>query len=372
MGDVFRLLQRVGYRAPQIPELVEAVLAAREPDADLGTLGRVGKAVLNVVQPGAGQHAEDLARSVGHAANLFLAQMRGEVIDAEARDVDVQPWGDFVRHLRALTWGVVVIFGAKGYGKTTLAVKLADVWRERTGYQVECVGLYPEDCPPWAHKIGMRRLVARMRKLARYLDQEEDEVDDGLTPDELRRKGKADPTLELIEPWEIEQMKRRIVVVDEAAMFFSSMSAAGQQDSREASRNLNNQARHLSSLFIFICQKISEMPDYLQDSAIQFYKWAGEEVVRKDYRQGQKRDNRERWLEVLTALNAVRVGTFVEPLPGNLSDRAKEAIRSAALAHRYYEPPLDDVRAWAYVVASDIGGHGYRGVVPFTPAKEGD
>lgn len=308
---------------------------------------------------------------LGSVYQQYQNAMNGNLIEGEYREL--APWSDFGRHLYNRDWAVIVIFGGKGFGKTELALKLAWQYQRRLGYPVELCNFWSEDIPHWATKISMRRLVARMRKVGRYLDQEEvDDVDDGLRPEELSRKSKKAPEQqEPIRPREIDQMKRRIVVVDEAALLFGGLSSAGQQESRGSAETLNNQVRHLNSIFILATQRLSDMPNALQETSVLFYRMAGEEVIKRDFKQGVWRANRERWQEVLTGLHAVKNGSYVEPLPNFMSERTKQAINEAAQAHRtYWGAPYDTIKAWSWVRApSDIGGHGYEGVAPNTTWK---
>lgn len=356
--------ERLGKLLPELTE-IDKVFASTKA-GDPMPLIKLAHKGLGVFHPGYADAAEEFSGGVLKAGNLLIGRLTGTVIDGEV--LHVEPWRDLLGHIAAMKFGVVVILGAKGYGKTTLALKLADVWRKRTGYKVECCGVYPEDTPLWASRISMNRLTARARKVARYLNEEEGPGDDGLTEADFRKRtAKSTDKTAPAEPVDIDRMKHRVVVVDEAALFFSSLSAAGQQDSRESARNLNNQARHLESIFVFVCQNLSELPDYLQTSAVQFYKWAGEEAIKRDYKQGSKRDNRERWIEVLAALHAVRYGGTTLPIE-KLDPRAQEAIRTAAACHRWYAPPWESIKCWSYCIAPDLGGHSVRTVVPNGPA----
>jgi hypothetical protein len=316
--------------------------------------------------------AEDTARDVKRQGQDLLSTIMfgsaGAEFDAPA--YDGVPWAGFARHIKALPWGVICIYGDPGQGKTQFAIKQASGWRERPGWNVEGLGFYPEDRPSWIEPISMNRIIARMRKIGRYLDQEEEVgVDDGLTEDDLRGKKKVpkDPPRR-ITPGEIARMGRRIVVIDEAGLFFSSLGASGQSETRDAAKRWADQIRHLESVFVFIAQKQSDVPPHVRASALNIYKVASKGVVQQDFRPGSKRDTSEKWIESLTALAAVKTGSFIEPLPNFRDESQREAIRAAAYAHSYYTGPLADIRAWGYAMGP-LGGSYVRTVFPFTPYK---
>lgn len=362
--DVLRLLTH----APTILRVAANTEKAKRAWAE-GDLATLKSFVTDDLLDAAGL-VHDRLPSAGRELLAGVERAWGEYSGSNAPVYDpTPPWADLKRHLYARDWGVVVILGGKGFGKTVAALKLAWTFRKLFGYRVETVGLWDDDRPPWAASISMERLIRRTRKIGKFLDQDEDAGDDGLEEGEFVKKSKTQAVTDRrIDPSEIERMKRRVIVVDEAEVFFSGMGGSGQEGARAAARNLNNQARHLKSWFIFITQNMSAMPTYLRGSAVLFYKMASPEVVQMDYVSGQWRANRQRWTEVLAALNAIKSGGYVEPFPDFMSERTREAIHRAAVAHQaYWVPPYDDIRAWAYCVAGDLGGHGINCVVPFSP-----
>lgn len=357
MANIFDTARSLAVRAPHLVTLLE-----RMQDKDKPVLpSEMLKLAANVGRPGSGDHVEKIIRYGGRI-------IAGKPVDLLSLDED-QPWSDFSDHLLAMRSGVVVIFGSRGFGKSQLGIRLASNWKEEHNYKVEAINM-KWDRQPWIEDINTERLVARIVKVMRWQNQKQkkDENSDGLTDEDFGRLSKKKPAaatpVRYIEDWEINQLKRRVVVIEEAKMVFSAIALVSQQVAREATRNLVNNLRHLDTILICICQKIHEMPDFLQDDAVQFYKYASDEVIKKDYKSGSKRDNRERWIEVLTALHAVQYGSFVEPLPTFYDDRMKEALRNAAMAHTYWKEPVNTVKAWSYVNAPTLGFHGYRGVAP--------
>jgi len=356
--DPFDLLRALHYRGGAAVDLVDTLKSDKR--GDFLALARAG---LNLVQPGSGDHLAELKSDVSRAAAKFM----GGLTDAVIEEGDV--WSDFLRHYQALPFGVVCIVGDPGFGKTTFAVKSASIWHERTGWPVDLVNFYPGDEPPFGQRIPGDRVIARIRKVGQFLNQQDlaIDIDDGLTLDDLRPRGKPKVPPRLVSLSEIEAMSCRYVIIDEAALFFSNLGASGQQDSREAAKRFSDQIRHLKTILICIAQKISDLPPHIRASAIMVYKWASEDTIRLDFKQGSKHDSQERWSEALSALQAVKTGAYVEPFPNWMTEKSREAIRNAALAHEYYKGDLADIVAWAYVVAPGLGGHGTRCVVPVTP-----
>lgn len=319
--------------------------------------------------------AEDTARDVKRQGQDLLSTIMFGSAGAEfdAPSYDGVPWAGFARHIKALPWGVICIYGDPGQGKTQFAIKQASGWRERPGWTIEGSGMYPEDRPPWIETVSMSRLIARMRKIGRYLDQEEEVgTDDGLTADDLRRKKTPAADAKAphrITPGEIARMGRRVVIVDEAGLFFSSLGASGQSETRDVAKRFSDQIRHLDSIFVFIAQKISDIPAHVRASSLNIFKVASKGVVQSDFRPGSKRDTSEKWIEALMALAAVKTGSFVEPLPNFMDENQREAVHRAALAHSYWVGPLADIRAWGYAMGP-LGNQYVRTVFPFTPFVE--
>ncbi len=374
LADLIRLAERAPDAVKAIVDLDSAFNDGRKLAGVKGGLATMGMHLYNggwnpalrAVSPELHGATEAALPAGRQALATFLQHLNGGPPPVD----DTPPWNDLIRHMFAKDSGVIVILGAKGFGKSVLGLRLAWQFRKRFGYAVDTVGLWDDDVPPWANKIGMERLIRRTRKIGSFLGQEDGAVDDGLTDDDVvsRSKKKGTEVARHINPNEIERMKRRVVLVDEAEMFFTGMGGAGQEGTRSAARNLNNQARHLQSWFIFITQNMAAMPTYLRGSGILLYKWASPEVVKMDFVSGQWRSNRERWTEVLTALKAIKTGAVDEPLPDFIGESAREAIYAAARAHDiHWAPPYKDIRAWSYCVAGDIGGHSITTVVPAEP-----
>lgn len=355
MANAFDVLRTLAVRAPHIADMAELLANGKTKPVTPMALVRTAA---NVARPGAGKHVEK------------IVTMTGRLIAGQPLDVDFgedETWSDFATHLQAMESGLIVIFGSRGFGKTQLGLKLTHTCHQTHGYRAESINLHKDDRQDWLTPITGQRLIARIVKVMSWLGQGviEDQTDDGLTEDDLAaRSKKPRATPRVISDREIEQLKRRAILIDEGKVFFSALTSLGQQTSREGMRNLANQLRHLDTVLVVMCQKISELPDFLQDDAVHFYKYANEEVTKKDYKSGSKRDNRERWTEVLTALHAVQYGAYPELLPKWYDEKAREALREAKRAHAHWQEPFNDIRAWSYVYSSTLGGHGYRGVVP--------
>src|SRR5579885_1134830 len=193
MPGLVDLLVLAGQKGPPLVELIQQLHAAGkgDPVARLALPGQLLETA-DQLRPGLKPALENLARA---GAGVVQVIRGGEPPVVEGEFQEVPPWEDFGRHLYALDWGVIAILGAKGEGKTTVGTKILWKFAQKKGYIPEFVGVYPEDLPPWGHRISMERLVARVRKVARYIDQEEGTIDDGVA---VTRK--AEP----IEPSEIE------------------------------------------------------------------------------------------------------------------------------------------------------------------------
>jgi len=356
-----RVMRGAGVRAPHFLELVEQ-LQTHEKAPELLQLG---KAFANVLSPGAGDHLEKVVRVGG---KLLLGNSPAVAYMA-AED---QPWNDFLTHYSALPWGVVCIYGDPGQGKSEFAKKSLAIWRERDGWPVEFVNWYAKDLPDFGYEIDGQRVIARIRKIGKFLNQRKGVfVDDGLTDEDLagRRRAATPSTTSLIVPRtisqeEIDRLGYRNVCVDEAGLFFSDLGDVGQQSSREASKRWSDQIRHLNTRMLFIAQKIGDVPPHVRSSALNVYKWASPGVVEEDYRPGQKRVMREKWDEALMAIRAVMTGKYPEPLPKWLNDVQRDAIRQAARAHVYYVDEFAHPQAWGYGVGT-LGGHAIRTIFPF-------
>ncbi len=374
-----RRLERTAWTieslAARVPHAVEFLTSADRAYQQQGWKGAAGYVAaggwrpgLTAVHPALAEAAEYGGPKVLEGVGDIYGYLTGRELGGEPEpETLVEPWKGPLAGLNSIDYGVIVIFGEKDFGKSTLALRLAYGARKRLNWPVDIVGVWKDDKPRWAHSISMRRVIARMQKVARYLDQEDDdEIDDGLTDAELAPKGKNVVPAEPIEDWEIDAMSRRIVVIDEGHLFFSGLGGDGS-GARDAAKGLQNQVRHLKQILIVICQKQSEMPRNLKTAAIQLFKPAGEQFVKSDYREGEKMETTRIWAEVLSGLAAVKTGRIIQPPKKVWEDPvAREGIERCALANRWFKPPYDTVKAWSYLIASNLGGRDYHGPIPNT------
>lgn len=319
MTDVFRLIQAASRGLP----VLEAVQRASRGDEEaIRYLKDQGwcDALDALIRPGAGAVARQAVQMVKGYAD-------GSVIEGEYREIDGPAWSGFVKWLRAREWGCFVILGPKGQGKTTLALRLAQVWQERTGYPIIGVNLYPEDVEGLpVQRTGIASFAHVMGKLTRVLEGpdivEVDETE-GSRPDE------KDET-----PINLDSMKRRIIIIDEASLV---LHPGGANSGRMTARRAMAQARHLEWLVIYIGQLAQQMPlDMLLAEAVFVKQPAGWEAK-------ADRD---------------------APLVQMLWEKAHQAFANVKRLPEWAEYP--DLRSWAYVEANAYATHGYAGLMPYS------
>lgn len=275
---------------------------------------------LDLWRPGAGQ----VTRRVIDEVRQFLENSQANVVDAEYRVVEDQPpWGGFVGRLRRQTWGGHVILGPPGSGKTSLAVKLAWVWHQTHGYQVDAVNLYESDRPSFATTISTSTLVHRVTKLRRYLEAEAVPDDDEQVESEESSGAELPPG-------------RRVILIDEASL---AIGRSGMDPGRLAAFAALTQGRHVQWLTLYLAQWARLLPLDLFGQATVWVKQPIGREIETD------RDN---------------------PMIRALWERAAAALAEVRRSE-WYAPPYDDPRAWAYV---DSPALNYAGVVPFTPVEE--
>ncbi len=256
---------------------------------------------------------------IGRAIEVAFAVLGGALENEPVGPVDVRPaegpWSAFVARLRRQPWGAHVVLGPPGSGKTSLALKLAWVWREELGYDVDVVNMYAEDRPSFARTITSETLLSRMNRLRAWLEAEAE-------PD----PGEEAPGQDVEPP-----PTHRVIVVDEAHLG----AGAGTDPVRVALRKALTQVRHVRWHLVYISQMAGLLPPSVLAQTVVWVKRPSGREVGAD-RQGL---SRELW------------------------ERAAEAFRDLERSP-FYTGPYADPRAWAYVDAPDFG---YCGLVPFTP-----
>ena len=325
MTDVFRLLSA----APQATRLLSVAQRAANGDPQaLEVLRREGWAdLLDVlVRPGAGQSAREALQHAKTALHTVQKIRTGEYVDAEYRVLDSTPWGPFLTWIKRQRWGTFVILGPKGQGKSTLALRLAQVWHGETGWPVEVVNLYPEDRYPFTTAVSVKQFSNRIKSIIDLLnppEPEEGEPAKELTPEQIDRA--------------LRQHKKRIVVIDEASL---TVGVSGQDAGRLLVRQIMAQARHLDWLIIYVGQLARMLPtDLLNCEAVFIKKPNGREAL-------TDRDDR---------------------LTQDLWTRAIEAFDTVQQSPWYIDE-FADMRAWAYVDCHDLGdGREFLGMMPFSP-----
>ncbi|MBI4492942.1 MAG: hypothetical protein HY690_09135 [Chloroflexi bacterium] len=314
--DVVRLLQTM----PQATRLLATVQRAAQGDPEaLAYLRGAGwQEALDLVRPGAGRAGRQVLQALRELAS-------SNVVDGEFREVDPgpAPWAGFLRWLQGRTSGAFVILGPRGQGKTTLALRLAQVWARETGYRVEGLNLY--DCPGFVQPINERILARRMQVLKAALQG-------ALANDE---PGDEDEAVEIADPSAaLARMQGRILIIDEASLVIGS---SGMDQGRRLVRQAMAQCRHLHWLSLFIGQYAQQLPlDVLLTDATFVKRPGGAEA----------------------ALD--RQHPYVQALWERAGESFK-GIRSNPWWAAYPHP-----QAWTYVDCPDAGhGRPYRGLMPF-------
>ena len=316
-----RLLQS----APDAIRLTDAVTRAIKGDAQaIDYLKNEGwYQGLDVLQPGMGSIAQQVKHHLDSTASAIRDTLSGNVIEGEFREV--VPWEHFASWLRRQKWGTFVILGPKGQGKSTLALRLAQVWQQERRWPVLAVNAYPEERYPFVEPVSTQKFMNEIKSIMRLLNppppkEGEDERPD-LGPEELDRR---------LTPY-----KRRIIVIDEMSL---AVGTSGMDAGRLMVRQIMAQARHLNWLIIYIGQLTKMLPQDLLNCEVVFIKKpAGREAL----------TDRQ------------------EPLTQDLWERAIEAFGAVRREPQWEYYP--DVRAWAYVDCQDMGnGQGYQGMIPFS------
>ena len=290
---------------------------------------------LDLWRPGAGEIGRQVVQQTRDAIQTIQGTLQGNVVDGEA--YEVVPWGRFATWLRERRWGTFVILGPKGQGKSTLALRLAEIWHDNTGYPVDLVMGYPEEMYDFVTPVSTRAFLSDIKAIIRILDPprkatedveaEDDEADPtGFDPDEIDRK--------------LQRFKRRVIVVDEMSL---TVGVSGTDAGRIMVRQLMAQARHLELLIVYIGQLAKMLPNDLLTSDAIFVKKPNGRETETDR---EDRLTRHLWMDAMATFSTIRQSPQWE----------------------YYPDP----RAWAHVECLDLGnGRSYRGPLPFSMPGEG-
>ena len=326
--DLFRLAALI-ERAPSAVRVMGALRQAQQGDPEaIAYLMREGwKDALGIYNPRLRTAAEMAVPKGREAWQLFRQALRGNVIDGSAEEV--LPWSDIVRHLKAETHGAHVIVGPTGSGKTNLALRLAEIWQNRFQRPVYVISGYPEDIPDWAERTSMRQLLHWVERLASYLEPEENS--EGKELEEKRSKAGQKPATEA----EIRAMSGKIIVIDEASMSMGGISSVGKQTARDVAAYAMTQCRHVRWHVVYVGQLLRHIREDLRSNAVLFVKHpSGQEM-----------------------LNDRSDDIFIK----RTWEAATEAFRGLRSSPYYQDYP--DVRAWSWVRAPLLGGHGTDGVL---------
>jgi hypothetical protein len=174
--------------------------------------------------------SEDTARDVkSQGATLLNTILFGSDGGLDEPTYDGVPWATLGRVWKDAPFCVVCEYGDPGSGKTQLLIKKAAEVHFDRGWPVDILGFYPEDEPGFARHISMKRLIARIRKVLKYVDQEtEEDIGDGLTEADIRGKKPAATPTARITDHEIEMMKRRFIGVDEGNLKLETRRNGGR------------------------------------------------------------------------------------------------------------------------------------------------
>ncbi|MDA8216155.1 MAG: hypothetical protein M0Z94_00905 [Dehalococcoidales bacterium] len=338
-------LLRLAQSAPTAAKIYSAWQRARRGDRQaIDYLRSEGwaEAVDLLVAPGAGAMAKE---ALGHATDAYrtLKGIRptpgGDVVDAEYRVLEETeaeagprpPWSPFLKRLFSQRYGGHIVIGPYGSGKTSAALRLAQVCREGLGYTVETVAMYEEDRPEWAVPLNKETLIHRAKKIARYLNsQGVRDPDEPIDPDLVEEDDGTPPTL---------PAGGKVIVIDEAS------AAMGLHDPTRAAVMLAlYHCRHVDWIVIFIAQMAALLPEPLLGQSV---KWVKRPTGDEDATDRNNRVVRELWRAAGEAFGELR--------------------RSP-----WYQEPYRDWRAWAYCDARALDtGPGYRGLIPFGKPERG-
>lgn len=328
--------------APSVIRLLNE-LNGPEPPRPLDLIQHDGfKAAANIWRPGTGDLVDRVVTSGREAYQEWRHGQGGHIVEGEYREVR-EPWAPFVSWLLRQKWGAWCILGRKGSGKTTLAMRLAEVWQERTRYRVELANVYGDDAAylPGAKTISMDVLAARLVRLQKYLnagiDDGEGDVLDEIAAIAKDAWGEEDDAGDDEGPVSIESMKRRIILIDESSLVVGNH---GADAGRAIIRRLMAQIRHLDSHIIFIGQLAKMLPSDTFTAEATFVKQPYGDEPDLDR---QEPVIRRLWAEVIDHFEGLKESPW-----------------------RYDYP---DLRSWAYVHCPSMTGTqgSYRGLVPFNP-----
>lgn len=335
MVNLFRIVQAAGPLSKVLLATQQAVNG--DPDA-VEYLKRDGIFEgLDAVMPGTGEIGRQVFRHAQDAAVNIQAVLSGNVIEGQYRVIDTAPWEGFVRWLKGQRWGSFVVIGPKGQGKTMLALRLAQVWHQETGYPVEMVMSYPEDRYDFLKPVSTQRFQNRIASIIKLLNPPDDDDEETFPP---FPEDDNEDGLSVLEQ-KLQRYKRRIVIIDEMSL---AVGQSGMDASRHMVRQIMAQARHLDWLIIYVGQLAKMLPNDLLNCEAVFVKNPnGREAV-------TDRDDaltRELWSSATQSFSTVRNSQF----------------------WAYYP----DIRAWAYVDCASLGNsRSYHGMVPFSlPGSQG-
>ncbi len=323
---------------------VYSLLKALPSAAELArTLGRVRAGDPEAVraladfrrwQPLAEAFSPELARLLEgiEAARDAFAYTVSKPQAVEAEFYEPMPWSGFVSRLKAQKFGGHIIMGYMGSGKTTLALKLAWLWKEAHGYVVDAVEMDDRSRPEWARAIDTQTLLHRAHKLKAYRSATVNP-----DPDEERA---AKPRPREVGP----PVTERVILIDEAGL---AIPQTPSDPVRWAIREALVYSRHVNWLVIFCAQAARLIP---QDIFGLTTVWVKAPPVRSGDRVKE---------QLMKQADTDRDVPYIR----ELYDRAAEAL-SRVFVSNYFAGEYADLRAWAYVESPELG---YTGVVPFRP-----